>query len=49
LREIAQLNETEVEQVIDTAINTPDMANMPFIVTTDMLLNAIQRVDRLAG
>ena len=49
LREIAPLSEAELLQVVESAINTPDMANMPFKVTSEMLLQAISRVNQLAA
>lgn len=49
LNEIASLNEEEIAEIIETAIHTPDMANMPFPVTALMMREAMSRVDRLAG
>ena len=48
LKEISELNEYEIAQIIETAIQTPDMQNMPFNVSATMLRDAIHRVDRLA-
>ncbi len=49
LNEIALLNEDEIAEIVETAIHTPDMANMPFPVTAVMMREAMLRVDRLAG
>lgn len=48
LSEIAELDDAELTQILMSAINTPDMANMPFTVTPGLLLNAVERVNRLA-
>lgn len=48
LKEIATLDESEIEQIITAAIQTPDMANMPFPVDANMMREAIARVERLS-
>ena len=49
LKEIVELSEEEKEIVAEAVLNNPDMQSMPFEVTKEMLWNAVERVDRLAG
>lgn len=48
LRQIVELSEAELQAVVKATLLTPDMKNMPFAVTGEMILQAIQRVDLLA-
>ncbi|WP_413282845.1 iron-containing alcohol dehydrogenase family protein [Vibrio sp. MA40-2] len=48
LSEIAELSETELNQIIDAAIETSDIQDMPFVVTRQDMLLAMKRVDTLA-
>lgn len=45
LREIAELSNEEKEVVAEAVLANPDMGNMPFPVTKEMLFAAIERVD----
>lgn len=45
LKEIAELNSEEKEIVAEAVLANPDMGNMPFPVTKEMLFAAIERVD----
>lgn len=45
LKEIAELNTEEKEIVAEAVLANPDMGNMPFPVTKEMLFAAIERVD----
>ncbi len=49
LREIAELDSTELAGIIDMALHAPDMANMPAPVTAGALYSAIARVEHQAG
>lgn len=49
LSQLLDLTAEELTVVAAATILTPDMKNMPFTVTTDMVLQAIRRVDSLAG
>lgn len=48
LEQIVNLTEEELQTVAQAIVLTPDMKNMPFLVTEDMVLKAIQRVNCLA-
>ena len=48
LNELIELTETELRQVAAATMLTPDMINMPFRVTEEMIIAAIRRVDSLS-
>ena len=48
LNEIVTLSEAELQIVAEAILATPDMTNMPFEVTKEMVLEAIHRVEQLA-
>lgn len=48
LSQIADLSEAELHKVAKASLLSPDMKNMPFTVTENMVVNAIRKVDRLA-
>ena len=47
-RQIAQTTAAELEAVAAKAVSLPDMKNMPVTVTTEIMLQAIARVDALS-
>jgi len=48
LSQIVELTDEELHTVAQATLLTPDMKNMPFAVTEDMVIAAVRRVDRLA-
>jgi glycerol dehydrogenase-like iron-containing ADH family enzyme len=48
LIQIVELTDEELHTVARAILLTPDMKNMPFTATEDMIINAIHRVERLA-
>lgn len=49
LTDIVILSPTEMQLVAEAILLTPDMKNMPFTATTDMVLAAVSRVEQLAA
>lgn len=49
LSQIATLAESELYMAAEASVKTTAMACMPFVVTTEMVIDAIRRVDRLAA
>ncbi|MGX9417875.1 iron-containing alcohol dehydrogenase family protein [Vibrio sp. WJH972] len=49
LSSIADLTKSELQQVVDAAIDTPDIQDMPFTMTSQDLISAMERVDDLAS
>ena len=47
LAQIAQVNEQDLQLVAEVAVRSPDMRNMPFNVTEEMVIKAIKHVDAL--
>lgn len=47
LKQIVELSEKELRIVAQATLQTPDVKNMPFAITEDMILKAIDRVERL--
>ena len=47
LAQIAKVNEKDLELVAEVAVRSPDMRNMPFEVTEEMVIKAIKHVDEL--
>ena len=41
------MNEQELQLVAEVAVRSPDMRNMPFNVTEEMVIKAIKHVDAL--
>lgn len=48
LGQIANLSEAELQTVADSSAKAAAMACMPFKVTAEMVVDAMQRVDELA-
>ncbi len=48
MSQIVALTEEELQVIAAETIATPDMENMPFTVTKDMVIQAIRRVDSLS-
>jgi len=48
MSQVLVLTDAELQVVAAATVLTPDMANMPFTVTEDMVIKAIHRVDSLA-
>lgn len=48
LKQLLPLTEGELKLVAAAILLTPDMKNMPFAVTEDMIVKAVRRVDKLA-
>lgn len=49
MSQVIELTKEELQVVAAATILTPDMKNMPFTVTEDMVLQAIRRVDSLSS
>lgn len=49
MSQVVALTEVELQVVAAATVLTPDMENMPFTVTEDMVIKAIHRVDSLAN
>ena len=48
MSQVLVLTDAELQVIAAATVLTPDMANMPFTVTEDMVIKAIHRVDSLA-
>ena len=48
LRQVVELTEEELHAVAKATLLTPDLKNMPFAITEEMILQAISRVDHLS-
>lgn len=47
LKQIVELSDAELRIVAQATLLTPDVKNMPFSITEEMILKAIERVERL--